>query len=47
LLSPVVITLLIIKVTGVELLEKKYKDNPEYQEYILKTSSFIPLPPKK
>ena len=47
LLSPVVITLLIIKVTGVELLEKKYKDNPEYQEYIRKTSSFIPLPPKK
>lgn len=47
LLSPIMITLLIIKVTGVELLEKKYKDNPEYQDYILKTSSFIPLPPKK
>ena len=47
LLSPIVITLLIIKVTGVELLEKKYKDNPEYQEYIQKTSSFIPMPPKK
>ena len=46
LLSPIVITLLIIKVTGVELLEKKYKDNAEYQEYIRKTSSFIPMPPK-
>ena len=47
LLSPVVITLLIIKVTGVELLEKKYKDNAEYQDYIRKTSSFIPWFPKK
>ena len=47
LLSPIVITLLIIKVTGVDLLEKKYKDNREYQDYIQKTSSFIPLPPKK
>lgn len=47
LLSPIVITLLIIKVTGVELLEKKYKDNPEYQEYTRQTSSFIPLPPKE
>lgn len=42
LLSPVVITLLIIKVTGVELLEKKYKSNPEYQFYINSTSSFFP-----
>ena len=47
LLSPVVITLLIIKVTGVELLEKKYKDNPKYQEYIRTTSSFFPMLPKK
>ena len=47
LLSPVVITLLIIKVTGVELLEKKYKDNPKYEEYIRTTSSFFPMPPKK
>ena len=46
-LSPVVITLLIIKVTGVELLEKKYKDNSEYQEYIRTTNSFLPGIPKK
>lgn len=40
--SPVVITLLIVKVTGVELLEKKYKDHPEYQQYIQTTNSFLP-----
>lgn len=41
-LSPVVISFLIIKVTGVELLEKKYKTNPDYQDYIRTTSSFFP-----
>lgn len=41
-LSPVVITFLIIKVTGVELLEKKYESNPDYQDYIRTTSAFFP-----
>jgi len=41
-------TLLIIKVSGVSLLEKSLKDKkPEYQDYIKKTSAFFPLPPKK
>jgi steroid 5-alpha reductase family enzyme len=41
-MSPVVITTLLLKVSGVPLLEKKYSENPEYQNYIKKTSSFIP-----
>lgn len=45
--SPVIITTLLLKVSGISLLEKKYKDKPEYQSYILKTSSFFPLPPKR
>ena len=45
-LSPIVITLLIIKVTGVELLEKKYANNPEYQQYIKTTNSFLPWFPR-
>ncbi len=45
--GPAVITFLIIKVSGVPMLEKKYSDNPEYQAYKLKTSMFIPLPVKK
>jgi steroid 5-alpha reductase family enzyme len=44
----VIMTLLIIKVSGVALLEKSLKDQkPQYKEYIEKTSSFIPWFPKK
>jgi steroid 5-alpha reductase family enzyme len=41
-------TALIIKVSGVALLEKSLKENkPQYKEYIEKTSAFIPWFPKK
>lgn len=44
----VLMTLLIIKVSGVTLLEKTLKEQkPEYKEYIRKTSAFIPWFPKK
>lgn len=44
----VLMTLLIIKVSGVALLEKTLSSKkPEYQEYIRKTSAFIPWVPKK
>lgn len=47
-LGSLLMTALIIKVSGVALLEKSLKENkPEYQEYIRKTSSFIPWFPKK
>jgi steroid 5-alpha reductase family enzyme len=46
-LSPVTITLLILKVSGVPLLEEKYKNDKAYQKYAEKTSKFVPLPPKK
>lgn len=45
-ISPITITTLLLRVSGVPLLEKKYKDNPEYQEYISKTSSFVPKLPQ-
>jgi steroid 5-alpha reductase family enzyme len=48
LLGSVLMIALIIKVSGVALLEKTLKKNkPEYQEYIDKTSSFVPWFPKK
>jgi len=47
LVSPMLLTFLLLQVSGVALLEKKYTDNPEYQEYISSTRAFIPLPPKK
>ncbi len=40
--SPIIITFLLLKISGIPLLEKKYKNNPAYQEYARRTSSFIP-----
>lgn len=46
-LGSVLMTALIIKVSGVVLLEKSLKEQkPEYKEYIEKTSAFIPWFPK-
>jgi len=47
-LGSILMTALIIKVSGVALLEKNLVDKkPEYREYIEKTSAFIPWFPKK
>jgi steroid 5-alpha reductase family enzyme len=45
-LGSVIMTVLIIKISGVALLEKSLSDKkPEYKEYIRKTSAFIPWIP--
>lgn len=47
-LGSILMTALIIKVSGVALLEKSLKDTkPQYREYIEKTSAFLPWFPKK
>jgi len=47
-LGTILMTLLIIKVSGVALLEKSLKDKkPKYRDYIEKTSAFIPWFPQK
>jgi len=46
-ISPLTITLLLLFVSGVPLLEEKYKDNQEFKEYARITSKFFPLPRKK
>lgn len=46
-IGPGLITYLLLFVSGVPLLEKKYKDNEIFQAYARKTSIFFPLPPKK
>lgn len=46
-IGPIAITLLILKVSGIPLLENKYKDNHDYQLYASKTSKFIPLPQRR
>jgi len=45
--GPLTITFLILKVSGIPLLEEKYKNNPEFQAYKRRTSAFFPLPPGK
>jgi steroid 5-alpha reductase family enzyme len=42
LLSPVIITFLLLKVSGVPMLEKKWDDNKEYQKYKKHTNAFFP-----
>lgn len=46
-ISPLTITVLLLFVSGVPMLEKKYKDNPEFLEYAKVTSKFFPWFPKK
>jgi steroid 5-alpha reductase family enzyme len=45
-ISPITITFLLLKVSGVPLLESKYKDNPGFIEYARKTNNFLPWFPK-
>jgi steroid 5-alpha reductase family enzyme len=46
-LGPLTITFLILKVSGIPLLEKKYEGNSVFEEYKRRTSAFFPLPPKR
>jgi len=45
--APLIMTLLLTRVSGRDLLERQLKKRPAYRDYIERTSSFIPLPPKK
>lgn len=44
LISPVMITFLILKVSGIPMLEKGYEGNAEFDEYKKRTSAFFPIP---
>lgn len=45
--GPVTITFLILKVSGIPMLEKPYEERPDFQEYKRRTSAFFPLPPRR
>jgi steroid 5-alpha reductase family enzyme len=45
--SPVIMTLFLLRVSGVTLLEKTLAARPGYEEYIKTTSAFIPWFPKR
>jgi steroid 5-alpha reductase family enzyme len=46
-IGPLTITVLILKVSGIPMLEAGFKDNPAFQQYKQRTSAFFPLPPRK
>lgn len=46
-IGPVVMTIFLIFISGVRMLEKKYKGRGDYDAYKERTSAFIPMPPKK
>jgi len=46
-ISPLTITILLVFVSGVPMLEKKYAENEEFQAYARITSKFIPWFPKR
>ena len=46
--GPLVISFLLLRVSGVPLLEKDIgKRRPRYADYVLKTNAFFPGPPRK
>jgi steroid 5-alpha reductase family enzyme len=45
-ISPLLITVLLLKVSGVSMLEKKYADNTSFRDYASKTSVFFPWFPR-
>jgi steroid 5-alpha reductase family enzyme len=46
-ISPVLITFLLLRVSGVAMLERKYAGNQEFMEYARRTSPFFPWFPRK
>lgn len=46
-IGPLTITFLILKVSGIPLLEEKMSQNPDFVAYKKRVSMFIPLPPKR
>ena len=44
--GPITITFLILKVSGIPMLEKKMAENPEFENYKKRVSMFLPLPPR-
>jgi steroid 5-alpha reductase family enzyme len=45
-IGPLTITMLILRVSGIPLLEKQFEGNPEWEEYKRRTSVFFPRFPK-
>ena len=47
LISPLTIAFLLLKVSGIPMLEAKYEGDPEFEAYRARTSAFFPWPPRR
>ena len=47
LLGPVTITFLLVRVSGIPMLERRYAGDPEFEAYRKRVSAFVPLPPRE
>jgi steroid 5-alpha reductase family enzyme len=45
--GPAIMTTLLVRVSGVALLEKQMSRRPGYADYVARTSAFLPLPPRE
>lgn len=45
--GPLTITTLILKVSGIPMLERRYYGRPDFEAYRRRTSAFFPLPPRE
>lgn len=45
--GPATITFLLVKVSGIPMLEAKHAGEPAFEEYRRTTSAFVPLPPRR
>ncbi len=46
LIGPLTISFLILKVSGIPMLEKRFEGNADFEAYKKRTSAFFPLPPR-
>lgn len=47
-IGPIVMSVLLIRVSGAALLERRMgKTRPDYEDYVQRTSSFLPRPPRR
>lgn len=46
-IGPLTITFLILKVSGIPMLEEKMSEHPDFAEYRRRVSMFFPLPPRR
>jgi len=44
--SPIAVTFLLLKVSGIPMLERKYKGNPQFEAYKQRTNAFFPASPR-